>query len=195
MNTSKHEVTQLLAAWGSGDEEALARLVPLVEVELRRMAKHFLARERQGNSLQPTELVNEAFLKLIDCESVEWKNRAHFFSITSQLMRRILVDHARHRLALRHGGEAIRVSMAEAENVAPNHQADIIELDDALSALAEFDPRKSRIVELKFFGGLSEEGIAEVLGTSLRTVQRDWNFARSWLYRQLNKDKNANSQI
>lgn len=189
MNTSTHEVTQLLVAWGGGDEEALTRLVPLVEAELRRMARYFLARERQGNSLQPTELVNEAFLKLIGGESVEWKNRAHFFGITSHLMRRILVDHARHRQALKHGGEAMRVSMAEAENADPNHQADIIELDDALSALSEFDPRKSRIVELRFFGGLSEEEIAVVLGASLRTVQRDWNFARSWLYRQLNKGK------
>lgn len=187
--SSPHEVTQLLIAWNNGDPDALSKLAPLVETELRRLAKIYLAHERPGHTLQPTELVNEAFIKLIDISAIEWKNRAHFFGITAQLMRRILVDHARRRQALKHGGDVLRVSMAEAENVAPVRQACIIELDDALSALAELDPRKSRIVELKFFGGLSEEEIASLLDTSLRTVQRDWNLARAWLFRQLNKNQ------
>lgn len=194
MNTSSpHEVTQLLLAWNNGDQDALAKLAPLVETELRRLAKIYLAHERPGHTLQPTALVNEAFIKLIDTSAVEWKNRAHFFGITAQLMRHILVDHARRRQALKHGGEALRVSLIEAENVAPNRQACIIELDDALSALSRIDPRKSRIVELKFFGGLSEEEIAKLLDTSLRTVQRDWNLARAWLFRQLNKDQHHDS--
>ncbi|MDX2040226.1 MAG: sigma-70 family RNA polymerase sigma factor [Acidobacteriota bacterium] len=194
MNTSSpHEVTQLLLAWNDGDSDALAKLAPLVETELRRLAKIYLAQERPGHTLQPTALVNEAFIKLIDASAVEWKNRAHFFGITAQLMRHILVDHARRRQALKHGGEALRVSLIEAENVAPNRQACIIELDEALSALSRIDPRKSRIVELKFFGGLSEEEIAKLLDTSLRTVQRDWNLARAWLFRQLNKDQHHDS--
>ena len=194
MNTSSpHEVTQLLLAWNNGDSDALAKLAPLVETELRRLAKIYLAHERPGHTLQPTALVNEAFIKLIDTPTVEWKSRAHFFGITAQLMRHILVDHARRRQALKHGGEALRVSLVEAENAAPNRQACIIELDDALSALSRLDPRKSRIVELKFFGGLSEEEIAELLDTSLRTVQRDWNLARAWLFRQLNKDQHHES--
>ncbi len=194
MNTSSpHEVTQLLLAWNNGDQDALAKLAPLVETELRRLAKIYLAHERPGHTLQPTALVNEAFIKLIDASAVEWKNRAHFFGITAQLMRHILVDHARRRQALKHGGEALRVSLIEAENVAPNRQACIIELDEALSALSRIDPRKSRIVELKFFGGLSEEEIAKLLDTSLRTVQRDWNLARAWLFRQLNKDQHHDS--
>lgn len=189
MNTSSpHEVTQLLIAWNNGDPDALSKLAPLVEAELRRLAKIYLSHERPGHTLQPTDLVNEAFIKLIDISAIEWKNRAHFFGITAQLMRHILVDHARRRRALKHGGETLRVSMVEAENFAPVRQACIIELDDALSALATLDPRKSRVVELKFFGGLNEEEIAELLDTSLRTVQRDWNLARAWLYRQLNKD-------
>lgn len=187
--SSPHEVTQLLLAWNNGDQDALAKLAPLVEAELRQLAKIYLSHERPGHTLQPTELVNEAFIKLIDLTAVEWKNRAHFFGITAQLMRHILVDHARRRQAMKHGGEAVRVSLVEAENVAPVHQGCIVELDDALLELARFDSRKSRIVELKFFGGLSEEEISELLDISLRTVQRDWNLARSWLYRQLNKDR------
>ncbi len=187
--SSPHEVTQLLLAWNNGDQDALSKLAPLVETELRQLARIYLAKERPGHTLQPTELVNEAFIKLIDVTAIAWKNRSHFFGITAQLMRHILVDHARQRQAMKHGGEAVRVSLVEAENVAPIRQACIIELDDALSELARFDARKSRIVELKFFGGLSEEEISELLDISLRTVQRDWNLARSWLYRQLNKDR------
>jgi RNA polymerase sigma-70 factor (ECF subfamily) len=185
MVTSPHEVTRLLRAWSDGDEAALARLVPLVEFELHRLAGSYLRRERPGHTLQTTALVNEAFLRLIDDSAVEWQNRAHFYGIAAQLMRRILVDHARRRRKLKRGGDPLRVSLAEAENAAPEPSADIIALDEALSSLAMLDARKSQIVELKFFGGLQEEAIAEVLKISLRTVQREWNLARAWLYNEL----------
>ena len=185
MVSSPHEVTRLLRAWSSGDETALARLVPLVESELHRLAGSFLRRERAGHTLQTTALVNEAYLRLIDYSAVEWQDRAHFYGIAAQLMRRILVDHARRRRKLKRGDEPLRVSLAEVENAAPEPSADIIALDEALSSLSQFDARKSQIVELKFFGGLQEEAIAEVLKISLRTVQREWNLARAWLYNQL----------
>jgi RNA polymerase sigma factor (TIGR02999 family) len=187
MASSSHEVTQLLRAWGNGDERALARLAPLVEAELHRLAESFLRRERPGHTLQTTALVNEAYLRLIDDNAVEWQNRAHFFGIAAQLMRRILVDHARRRQKLKRGGGALRVSLAETEAFAQGPSADIIALDDAMMSLSEFDPRKSQIVELKFFGGLQEEAIAEVLKVSLRTVQREWSLARAWLYQELAK--------
>ncbi len=183
----QHEVTQMLLAWNGGDETALARLIPHVETELHRLAQLYLRRERPGHSLQATALVNEAFLRLIDTKSIHWQNRAHFFGITAQLMRHVLVDHARRR-NLKRGGKLLRVSLAAAENVAGERSTDIIALDEALKSLAAFDLRKSRIVELKFFGGLSEEEIAEVTKLSLRTVQRDWNMARAWLYNELSKD-------
>lgn len=189
MNTSTpHEVTQLLLAWGDGNEEALAKLAPLVETELHRLARLYLARERPGHTLQPTALVNEAYLQLIDWKNVEWKNRAHFIGVAAQMMRHVLINHALHRKRQKRGGDALRVSLVEAENVAEERGAGIIALDDALKELAAFDARKSQIVELKFFGGLSEEEIAEVMKLSLRTVQRDWNLARAWLYRELSKD-------
>ena len=187
MTSSSHEVTQLLRAWSNGDEAALARLAPLVEAELHRMADSFLRRERPGHTLQTTALINEAYLRLIDDTAVEWQNRAHFYGIAAQVMRRVLVDHARSRRAAKRGGDALRISFAEAENVAPEPSADIIALDDALSTLSQFDGRKSQIVELKFFGGLQEKAIAEVLKISPRTVQREWNLARAWLYQQLAK--------
>lgn len=189
MNTSSpHEVTQLLLAWGNGNEEALAKLAPLVETELHRLAKLYLGQERPGHTLQPTALVNEAYLQLIDWKNVEWKNRAHFIGVAAQMMRHVLINHALRRKRNKRGGDALRVSLVEAENVAITRGTDIIALDDAMKALAQFDPRKSRIVELKFFGGLSEEEIAEVMRLSLRTVQRDWNLARAWLYKELGKD-------
>lgn len=188
MASSSHTVTQLLLAWGQGDEGALAQLVPLVEAELHRLAQLYLRRERSGHTLQPTALVNEAFVRLIDGGAVQWQNRAQFFGITAQVMRRILVDHARRRQQLKRGGAAVlRVSLTQAENAAHEQSASILALDDALAALGAFDPRKSRLVELKFFGGLSEEEIAEVMNLSLRTVQRDWNLARAWLYQELAK--------
>lgn len=183
----QHEVTQMLLAWNEGDETALARLVPHVEAELHALARLYLSRERPGHTLQATALVNEAFMRLVDTKSVHWQNRAHFFGITAQVMRRILVDHARRRNQKR-GGDLLRVSLVEAGNVAAERDAGVIELDDALKMLAAFDPRKSQIVELKFFGGLNEEEIAEVMKLSLRTVQRDWSLARAWLYKELSKD-------
>ena len=185
MASSPHEVTQLLLAWGKGDEGALAQLVPLVETELHKLAEAYLRRERPGHTLQPTALVNEAFVRLIDEQAVQWQNRAHFYGITAQVMRRVLVDHARRRQKLKRGGDVLRVSFAQAENVAQQDSASIIALDDALATLAGFDERKSRLVELKFFGGLSEEEIAEVMSLSVRTVQREWNLARAWLFSQL----------
>jgi RNA polymerase sigma-70 factor (ECF subfamily) len=186
MVSSPHEVTRLLRAWSNGDEAALARLAPIVEAELHRLAGSFLRRERPSHTLQTTALVNEAYLRLIDDSAVQWQNRAHFYGVAAQLMRRILVDHARRRRKLKRGGNPVRVSLAEVErNVAPELSADIIALDEALSSLSEFDARKSQIVELKFFGGLNEEEIAEVLKISRRTVQREWSLARAWLYNEL----------
>jgi RNA polymerase sigma-70 factor (ECF subfamily) len=185
MSSSSHAVTQLLLAWNEGDQTALDQLAPLVERELHRLAQAYLKNERRGHSLQATELVNEAYLRLIDWQSVRWQNRAHFFGMAAQMMRRILVDHARRRHFQKRGGNALRVSLAEAENAAQEPCADILALDEALSSLAAFDARKSQIVELKFFGGLHEEAIAEVMKISLRTVQREWNMARAWLYNEL----------
>ncbi|MEO6725344.1 MAG: ECF-type sigma factor, partial [Blastocatellia bacterium] len=158
-----------------------------VEAELHHLAQLYLRRERPGHSLQATALVNEAFLRLINSKSIHWQNRAHFFGISAQLMRHVLVDHARRRNQKR-GGHLLRVSLVEAENVAEDRSTDVIALDEALKSLAAFDLRKSRIVELKFFGGLNEEEIAEVMKLSLRSVQRDWNLARAWLYNELSKD-------
>jgi RNA polymerase sigma factor (TIGR02999 family) len=158
-----------------------------VDAELHRLAESFLRRERPGHSLQATALINEAFLRLIGDTTVEWQNRAHFYGVAARLMRRILVDHARRRGKQKRGGGALRVSLAETLAVAQKPSADILALDDALSSLFEFDPRKSQIVELKFFGGLGEEAIAEVLKISLRTVQREWSLARAWLYQELAK--------
>jgi RNA polymerase sigma factor (TIGR02999 family) len=186
MTSSRREVTQLLLAWGEGDEAALAQLIPLVEAELHRLAQVYLSRERPGHTLPATALVNEAFARLIDSQSVQFQNRAHFFEVAAQVMRCILVDHARRRQQLKRG-DALLVSLAEAENVGRMRSASVMALDDALDALARFDPRKSRIVELKFFGGLTEEEIAGMMGLPLRTVQQDWNLARAWLYLQLSK--------
>jgi len=188
MSSVSHEVTQLLLAWNDGDQTALDKLVPLVEKELHRLAQHYLNYERPGHSLQATDLVNEAYLRLIDWQSVQWQNRAHFFGMAAHLMRRILVDHARRRHFQKRGGDAIRVSLTEVENVAQEHIVEVIALDDALNTLAQFDQRKSLIVELRFFGGLSEAEIAEALKISLRTVQREWNLAQAWLYRELNRE-------
>lgn len=186
MISSSHEITRLLRAWSDGDQEALARLATLVEVELRRLASSYLRRERPGHTLQATALVNEAYLRLIEDSAVRWQNRAHFYGIAAHLMRRILVDHARRRNKLKRGGDRLRVSLAEIETRLPDQTtADLIALDEALSSLSKFDPRKSQIVELKFFGGMQEEAIAEALKISLRTVQREWNLARAWLYNEL----------
>jgi RNA polymerase sigma factor (TIGR02999 family) len=184
---SPQKVTQLLLAWSQGDQAAVGRLVPLVHKELRRLAHHYMAGERRHLTLQTTALVNEAYLRLIDSSQVQWQNRAQFFAISAQLMRRILVDFARARQADKRGGEANQVSLEEAGEVAQPLRADFVALDEALNALAAIDLRKSRIVELRFFGGLSVEETAEVLKISARTVKREWSVAQAWLHRELSK--------
>jgi RNA polymerase sigma factor (TIGR02999 family) len=182
-----HEVTKLLLAWSEGDKAAMDRLMPLVYDELRRLAKSHMRRERGANTLQTTALVHEAYLRLIDQKEAQWQNRAHFFAIAAQMMRRVLVDHARSRQYQKRGGGARRVSFDEALEVSDERAAEVVALDEALTALAEFDERKSRLVELRFFGGLSIEETAEVLGVSPGTVMRDWTLAKTWLQRQINK--------
>lgn len=188
MSSSSHEVTQLLRAWSEGDEAALNRLAPLVDAELHRLARSYLRRERPGHTLQATALINEAYLRLIGDTAVAWQNRAHFFGIAAKVMRRILVDHARRRRKIKRGGDALRVSLTRVENTPQENSVDVAALDDALNKLEQFDERKSRIVELRFFGGLTEEEIAETLKISLRTVQREWNLAHAWLYRELSEE-------
>jgi RNA polymerase sigma factor (TIGR02999 family) len=182
---SLHEVTQLLKSWSEGNQEALDELVPLVHAELHRLARHYMRNERPGHTLQTTELVNEAYVRLIDWKNVRWQNRAHFFGVAAQIMRRILVDFARSRASAKKGGGKQCVSLSEAMTISPERGEDLIALDDALQSLAELDSRKSRIVELRFFGGLSVEETAEVLKISARTVMRDWGLAQAWLYREL----------
>jgi len=181
---TEHDITQLLVAWSHGDQTALEQLTPLVYQELHRLARRYLARERSGHTLQTTALVNEAYLRLVDWKNVEWQNRAHFFGVSAQLMRHILVKFARDRSYLKRGGGAQQVTLAEAAFVS-ERGADLIALDDALSALSELHPRQSQVVEMRFFGGLSNEEIAEVLKVSPGTVRRDWSMARAWLHREL----------
>lgn len=183
---SPEGITQLLIDWGKGDQAALEKLMPLVYSELRRLASNYLRRERAEHTLQPTALVNEAYLKLVDQRNARWQSRAHFFGIAAQLMRRILVDHARQRQAVKRGGvEQHRLSITSAEAVVKQPEIDLLALNEALDELAQMDPQQSRIVELKFFGGLSIEETAEVLAISHATVERDWKLARAWLRRQL----------
>ena len=183
---SPEGITQLLIDWGKGDQAALERLMPLVYSELRRLASNYLRRERIEHTLQPTALVNEAYLKLVDQRDAKWQNRAHFFGISAQLMRRILVDHARQHQALKRGGSGQqRISITSAEKVAKQSEVDLLALNEALDELGKMDAQQSRIVELKFFGGLPIEEIAEVLGIGHATVERDWKLARAWLRRQL----------
>lgn len=181
-----HEITLLLQAWGQGDETALAQLAPLIEAELHRLAQHFIYKEHQGNSLEATELVNEAYVRLIDWQNIEWRNRAHFVGIAANIMRNVLVDHARSRHNRKHGGDLLRVSLGHADFEPQQSDPEIIELHDALTELFKLDPRQARIVELRFFGGLTEAEIAHVLDLSERQVRRDWSVARAWLYRELN---------
>jgi len=184
---SSNDVTQLLLAWSNGDKEALNRLIPLVYVELHRLASRYMRRENQGHTLQTTALVNEAYCRLIEQKDVRWQNRAHFYGIAAQLMRRILVDHARSRRRAKRGGGAEKISLDETAVIPQPQSSQIILLDDALTRLAEFDPQKSRIVELKFFGGLTTEEIAEVEKLSIRMVEREWRKARAWLYDALQR--------
>jgi RNA polymerase sigma factor (TIGR02999 family) len=188
MAESNEAITELLLAWGNGDESALERLMPMVYAELRRLAHHYMNRERGGHTLQTTALVNEAYLKLIDSSRVRWQNRAHFFAVSAQLMRRILVDFARSRHYQKRGGAARQVSLDEALVVSAARGDDLVALDDALTALAAIDKRKSEVVELRFFGGLSVEETAEVLKVSPDTVMRDWRLAKAWLLRELSNE-------
>jgi RNA polymerase sigma factor (TIGR02999 family) len=180
--------TELLRAWSDGDDGALERLLPLVEAELRRLARGYMGRERRGHTLQTTALVNEAFLRLTDARRVRWQDRAHFLGISARLMRRVLVDHARARGYRKRGGAAQRVTLDEALVASPDPGLDVLALDRALEALAEVDDRKSKVVELRFFGGLSVEETAEVLHVSPDTVKRDWRLAKLWLLRELEGD-------
>jgi RNA polymerase sigma-70 factor, ECF subfamily len=182
MKPSRDEITQLLLDWNNGDRAALDDLLPVVYRDLRRLAHHYMSRERAGHTLQTTALVNEVYLRLIDQRSVSWQNRAHFFGIASQLMRRILIDHARSRRYAKRGGGAHQVSLDESAIVSRERGAELIAIDDALSDLESYDARKSRIVELRFFGGLNIEETAEVLAISPTTVQREWRSAKAWLY-------------
>jgi RNA polymerase sigma factor (TIGR02999 family) len=185
MTASSHEVTQLLVAWGNGDKAALDRLMPLVYDELHRLAHQHMRRERPGHTLQTSGLVNEAYLRLVDQTQIRWESRAHFFGIAARLMRQILVDEARRRSYAKRGGGAIQVTLDEATIRAQEQSTSVLALDDALKALEQIDSRQSRIVELRFFGGLSIEETAEVLRVSPGTVMRDWTFARAWLRNEM----------
>ncbi|HEX5690255.1 MAG TPA: sigma-70 family RNA polymerase sigma factor [Roseiflexaceae bacterium] len=186
-NPSTHEITQLLVAWNQGDQEALEALSPLINQELRRLAKRYMAGERQGHLLQPTALVNEAWLRLIDWRNVEWQNRAHFFSLAARIMRHILVEFARAEQREKRGGDALQVSLSEAANLPLERRTDLVALNDSLQALEKLAPRQARVIELRFFGGLSLEETAEALQVSVGTVRRDWSLAEAWLFRELNR--------
>ena len=180
-----NEISELLVAWGGGDESALDRLMPLVYGELRRLAHRYMNQERPGHTLQTTALVNEAYLRLVNWRDARWQNRAHFFAVSAQMMRRILVDFARDKQASKRGGDALRVSLSQASAFTVERGADLVALDEALTALAEIDRRKSQVVEMRFFGGVSVKEVAEVLKVSEETVLRDWRLAKVWLYRRM----------
>ena len=183
-----HELTQLLEAWSDGEDEALEKLAPLVHAELYRLAKRYMSRERVDHVLQTSALINEAYVRLIDWKAVRWQNRAHFFGVAAQIMRRILVDFARRRPRVNKDMEAIRMSLDDALTISSERDPDLLVLDEALKSLAEIDERKSRIVELRFFGGLSVDETAEVMKMSSITVIREWNKAKAWLYRELSNN-------
>lgn len=191
IKSSPREITQLLLAWEEGEQAALDQLTLLVYDELRRMAHRYMRRERPGHTLQTSALVNEVYLRLVNSSRVHWQNRVHFFAVSAQLMRRILVDFARSRHNLKRGGDARQVSLDEALLVSHGNSTDLVALDDALKALASLDARQSKVVELRFFGGLSVEETAEALHVSEGTVRRDWSLARAWLHRELN-NRDAN---
>jgi RNA polymerase sigma-70 factor (ECF subfamily) len=185
MTPASQNLTQLLAAWSDGDQAALEELLPLVNAELRRLAGHYMRREGPGHTLQTSALVNEAYIRLIDQKHVRWQNRAHFFGIAAQLMRRILIDHVRSHQYAKRGGGAVQISLDEAAAVTEARSAELLAVDEALEKLTAMDARKGRLVELRFFGGLTEEEAAEVMGVSVPTVQREWRAAKAWLHRML----------
>jgi RNA polymerase sigma factor (TIGR02999 family) len=184
-----NEVTQLLLSWNKGDREALDRLIPLVEAELRRLARRFMRRERGDHTLQTSALINEAYVKLVDQQNVQWQDRAHFFAVSAQIMRHILIDHARKHQYAKRGGGAEKIPLDEIAELSDQRAAELIAMDDALRDLAMADPRKSQIVELRFFGGLSIEETAEVLDISPATVTREWRMARAWLHHAMSSNK------
>jgi RNA polymerase sigma-70 factor (ECF subfamily) len=186
--SGKNEVTRLLQAWSAGDESALDKLTPLIYAELRRLAHHHMARERLGHTLQPTALVNEVYLRLVDSPGIEWQSRSHFFGICARLMRRILIDSARSRLYQKRAGNAVHISLEEAAITGAEPAHELIALDAALLEFANIDERASRVVELRFFAGLSVDEVADFLGVSQETVFRDWRLAKKWLLRRLSKD-------
>ncbi len=184
---SQKQITQMLVDWGNGDQAALEKLTPLVYGELHRLARRYMGKERPGHTLQTSALVNEVYIRLIDWKNIHWQNRAHFFAVSAQLMRRILVDFARSRNYAKRGGAAHYVSLNETMVVSREKDADLVALDDALDSLARLNERQSRVVELRFFGGLELQEIAEVLKVSVGTVRRDWSIARAWLHRELSR--------
>jgi len=185
--SSAPNVTELLVAWGKGDQQAFDRLMPHVQRELHRIAAHYMAGERPGHDLQATALINEAYIRLVDWQDIQWADRAHFFGIAANMMRRVLVDHARRRDRVKRGGEAIRVALTEAADLPAPERADVLALDDALRRLEALDARKSKVVEMRFFGGMSLEETAEALNVSVITVRRDWSLARAWLFHEWNR--------
>jgi RNA polymerase sigma factor (TIGR02999 family) len=194
MPSAPQNVTQLLLSWGSGDKEALDKLLPVVYDELRKQAARYLRRERAGHTLQTTALIHEAYLRLVDQKNVHWQNRAQFFGLAAQLMRRILVDHARTKKRAKRGGSDIRVSLTGAKILAKSEDLDVVALDEALDRLAEIDEQQSKIVELRFFSGLTVEETAEVLSISPATVKRDWSMAKAWLHRELSSNERTPSR-
>jgi RNA polymerase sigma-70 factor, ECF subfamily len=191
----RHVITGLLHAWNNGDRDALERLVPLVEGEMRRLARGYMRHERKGHTLQATALVNEAFLRLADGPRLAWQDRGHFLGIAARIMRRVLVDHARSRGYVKRGGDAQRVSLHEATLVAPERSVDLLALDRALDRLAALDPRRSQVVELRYFGGLSVEETARVLNVSAETIKRDWRLAKLWLLRELTGERHLERSV
>lgn len=187
--SSQQEVTQLLGAWSAGDDRALGKLIPLVQPELHRLAHHYMSRERGGHTLQTTALLDEAYLLLVKDPDRDWHNRTHFVAVAAQLMRRIMVDHARARCAFKRGGDMTRVTLDEAALVTDKHSQELLALNEALESLAAQDRRKSQIVELRYFGGLTVEETAEFLKMSRRSVEREWTMAKAWLYRALSGDE------
>jgi RNA polymerase sigma factor (TIGR02999 family) len=187
MDTSKPNITQLLVAWGKGDRQALEALTPHVQQELHRLAAHYMAGERRGHMLQATALVNEAYMKLVDWEGVQWTDRAHFFGMAASMMRRVLVDYARTNGRAKRGGNAVQVSLSQAGQIALPPGADILAIDSALRELERISPRQCKVIELRYFASLSLEETAEAMKVSVATVRRDWSLARAWLFRELSR--------
>ena len=192
---SAPNVTELLLAWQAGDHAALDQLLAAIQPELRRIARRHMAGERRGHVLQPTALVNEAYLRLAASNDIQWQGRAHFFAVAAQVMRHVLVDYARERARAKRGGGACRISLSDVDQLAMPQRPGVVALDDALNALEKFDPRKGKVIELKFFGGLSLEEMADVLHVSIGTVRRDWSLARAWLYRELGDGGRRNRSL